>query len=251
MIALSPPVEDAGYQLLHVTRAPSTNEAALKAVAAGADRLWVIADEQLSGRGRQGRAWHSPPGNLYASLGLIDPCAAEHAPLLGFVAGLALAEAIRLFARNKVHLKWPNDCLLDGGKLAGILLEGTTRKDKTLGIAIGIGVNIAHRPEHIGQKTAQLSQLAPILTPGDLFSALSARMAANLDLFDRGKGFAAIREGWLKHALPLGSPLRVRLEGGEKHGTFAGIAANGQLLLSVAGVVETLMIGDVFLGTPA
>lgn len=246
---LSQTAVTAGFQLLHVSRAESTNVAALRAVEAGVDRFWVVADEQTAGRGRHGRTWQSPPGNLYASVGLNAPCAPATTPLLGFVAGLSLAEAILALAPDlagALHLKWPNDCQLDGAKLVGILLEGTSLPGGKTGVAIGIGVNIAHFPEGLDQRATALAQHSDGIDPASLFEALSTRLADNLALFDAGNGFAAIREGWLRHALPLGTRLRVRLPSGERHGAFAGLDETGHLLLETNGVTETVMVGDVF-----
>ncbi len=260
-VALSTRAEAQGFQLLHVTRVESTNEAALRAVIAGADRLWVVADEQTVGRGRHGRTWASPPGNLYASLGLNAPAPPAFTPLLGFVAGLSLVEAILVLApalRPVLHLKWPNDCLLDGAKLAGILLEGTSLvggkglvdgkglASAATGVAIGIGVNIAHFPEGLDQRATALCHHMHAINPAMLFAVLSERVAENLALFDAGAGFGAIRERWLHHALPLGTALRVRLPSGERHGRFSGIDPAGHLLLETNGAVETVMVGDVF-----
>lgn len=246
---LSTAAEAAGFQLLHVTRAESTNAAALKAVQAGADRFWVVADEQTAGRGRHGRAWASPPGNLYASLGLLAPCPPAFSPLLGFVAGLSLAEAVTGLSpalKGALQLKWPNDCQIDGAKCAGILLEGTSLPGGKTGIAIGMGVNVAHFPAGLDQRATALSAHMRAVDTVILFEALSARIAANLGLFDRGAGFEAIRQRWLAHALPEGTRLRVRLPTGEKQGAFAGLDPTGHLLLETNGTTETIMVGDVF-----
>lgn len=246
---LSDSAVEAGFQLLHVTRAESTNEAALKAVVHGADRFWFVADEQTMGRGRHGRSWASPPGNLYASLGLKSPAKPAMVPLIGFVAGLSLAEAILTLApglKPVLHLKWPNDCLITGAKVAGILLEGSTMPGGASALVIGMGVNVAHAPEGLERQATALNAHARGLDLAALFTTLSARMAANLTLFDGGNGFDAIRERWLDHAMPVGSPIRVRLPAGEKHGSFAGIDANGHLKLETGSGIETLMVGDVF-----
>lgn len=247
---LSAEARTAGFQLLHVTRAESTNEAALRAVQAGVDRFWVVADEQTKGRGRHGRDWASPPGNLYASLGLMAPCPSALAPLLGFVAGLSLVEAILMLAPAlgpALRLKWPNDCLINGAKLAGILLEGTSLPDGKTAIAIGVGVNVAHVPQGLDRQASALCEHRREATPAEMFEALSARMAKNLALFDRGAGFDAIREAWTSHALPLGTALQVKLPSGERRGRFAGIDQAGHLLLEIdGGARETIMVGDVF-----
>jgi BirA family biotin operon repressor/biotin-[acetyl-CoA-carboxylase] ligase len=237
----------AGFTLLHVDEADSTNEAALRAAELGANRFWVVADLQRAGRGRHGRGWVSPKGNLHASLALRDACPAAKAPLLGFVAGLSLAEAILSLApalAALLRLKWPNDGLVGGAKLAGILLEGMAGP-KGQALAIGIGVNVLAAPESLDQEATALARHAADITHDALFAALSARMAANLALFDRGAGFPAIRAGWLAHALPIGAPMRVRLPTGERRGEFAGIGPDGELLLRTMDGLETIIAGDV------
>lgn len=248
-IALSREAAEAGFQLLQVTRAESTNEAALKAVLAGADRFWLVAEEQTMGRGRHGRTWASPRGNLYASLGLASPCPAAKAPLLGFVAGLSLAEAIVSLApalKPVVQLKWPNDCLVAGEKCVGILLEGSNGPDGRRAVVIGMGVNVLVAPEGLDQPVTALGRHSRAFTVEGLFERLSARIAANLALFAGGAGFAAIRERWLGYAIAVDSPVRVKLPAGEITGVFAGIDGDGQLLVSRDGKVETIMVGDVF-----
>lgn len=248
-VALSPEAEEAGFQLLAVTRVETTNEAALKAVLAGADRFWLAAEEQTMGRGRHGRTWASPRGNLYASLGLANPCPAAKAPLLGFVAGLSLAEAIVSLApalKPVVRLKWPNDCLVAGEKCVGILLEGSNGPDGRRAVVIGMGVNVLAAPEGLDQPVTALGRHSRAFTVAGLFERLSERMAANLAVFAEGTGFASIRERWLAHAIPTGSPVRVKLPSGEITGTFAGIDSDGQLLVAREGRTETVMVGDVF-----
>lgn len=247
---LSPQALAAGFSLEHVASIGSTSTAALAAVSAGHNRHWVVADAQTSGRGRHGRVWASPPGNLYASLGLKSPCPPSLAPRLGFVAGLSLMEAILVLApglAGRARLKWPNDCLLMDAKCAGILIEGAIAPNGVQHLAIGIGVNVLHSPNDIGRSAAALAQHAGEFTPAALFAALSARMAHNLALFADGTGFARIRRLWLAHALPIGERLTVRPPQGEHSGIFAGIDEAGHLLLGTDHGVETIMVGDVFL----
>ncbi|MCA0401117.1 MAG: biotin--[acetyl-CoA-carboxylase] ligase [Proteobacteria bacterium] len=249
MPVLSTEAENAGFKLLHVTRAESTNEAALAALKAGADRLWIVADEQSAGRGRQGRSWSSPKGNLYASLALVAPCPPDKAPLLGFVTGLSHAEAFLSLIpvlRGRLHLKWPNDCLIDGAKCTGILLEGTNLVGGGTGIAIGMGTNIAHKPEGLDRPVTALHLFDESLTPARVFERLSARFAHNLALFDEGRGFGEIRRLWLSHALPLGTRLSVKPPGGTIEGRFAGMDEAGCLLVETDSGLETVLAGDVF-----
>lgn len=247
-LLIGPAASAAGFSLFHQAETGSTNADAMTALARGEDRLWVVADRQSAGRGRQGRGWVSPKGNLYASVALVAPCAPRFSPLLGFVAGLSLAEAIIGIVpalRPVLHLKWPNDALIAGVKCAGILLEGTNLPGGRNGVVIGIGVNVAHRPEGVDQAATALAEHGRI-DRDRLFVALADRFSANLALFDQGAGFSAIRSAWLAHALPIGTPLRVRPPQGEKHGRFAGIDTEGALLLETESGIETLLVGDVF-----
>ena len=249
---LSPRTEAAGYRLLAVDTAESTNAAALAAVRHGADRLWITAGEQTRGRGRHGRDWASPPGNLYASLGLSLPARAPFAPKLGFVAGVSLAEAIRMTApasATHLALKWPNDALVGGRKLAGILLEGQSIDADRMAIAIGIGVNVAAFPPELADKAVALTEADPAASAGDLFLALADRMAINLGAFGpEGEGFPAIREAWLRYALAPGERLRIRLPAEEIHGTFAGLDSDGHLEIDTELGRRIVLAGDVFLG---
>ena len=121
------------------------DEARALALQGQATPLWLVADEQSGGRGRHGRSWVSPPGNLYATLLLPEPCAPAVAPELGFVAGTALHAAVSLLiglGPPRLALKWPNDLLLDGAKTAGLLLEGLHVGGRFI-VLIGFGVNIS------------------------------------------------------------------------------------------------------------
>ena len=238
-----------GFSLLALEETGSTNADALKALEAGQDRLFIVAHRQSGGRGRHGRPWSSPPGNLYMSLALAAPCPTASSPLLGFVAGVSLAEAVLALApglKPVVHLKWPNDLLLSGAKLAGLLLEGTSLSGGRTGIAIGIGVNVAARPEGVDQQAAVLAEHARAADSCGLFAKLAECLSVNLALFDSARGFDAIRSRWLELAMPRGTSLRVKLPSGEERGIFAGLDGNGHLLLEVAGAIKSVMVGDVF-----
>lgn len=247
--ALPVSVEAEGFSIEAKAETGSTNADALAALGAGADRLFIVAGHQRGGRGRHGRPWQSPPGNLYMSLALKDPCPAALAPLLGFVAGVSLAEAVLTLApglRPVLHLKWPNDLLLGPAKLSGLLLEGTSLPGGGQGVVIGIGVNVAGRPEGVDQAAAVLKDHARSVTATSLFAVLAGRLVVNLALFDGGRGFGALRTAWLGHALPLGTPIRVKLPSGEQNGTFAGLDEQGQLLLQSGDHTLRVMVGDVF-----
>lgn len=254
MIAASPPALPepalkAGFSLEHHAEIGSTNTAAKAALARGADRLWIVADCQIAGRGRHERDWASPPGNLHATLALRAPCTVSSMPLLGFVAGVALAGAVHQLApalASRARLKWPNDLLIDGVKASGILLEAQQDDRGDTGIVIGIGVNVAHVPEGLDQPATALAAHAAHITRDSLFAALAERFVSALTVFDGGDGFAEIRALWLDHALQPGHPIRVRLPQGTREGRFAGIDTRGALLIDTEQGRQTLLVGDVF-----
>ncbi len=199
--------------------------------------VWITAQQQTAGRGRRGRTWVSPPGNLYASLLLPDPCAAALAPQLSFVAALALHHAVSEAApalRGRLMLKWPNDLLLDDGKLAGILVEGETLADGAFTAVIGMGVNCAHHPEGLPYRATSLAAAGAPVESRALLEVLARALSARIAGWDRGAAFAAIREQWLARAWRFGEDVRLRTPE-EASGRFAGIDQDGRLLIDVAG----------------
>lgn len=241
-----------GFQVLTFETIGSTNDTAMALAREGRpDRCWLVARAQTSGRGRHGRTWASPPGNLYASLLLVDAVPIELAPQLGFVAGVALARALRaLVAENaRLKLKWPNDILFDGAKLGGILLEGTALPEGHFASIIGIGVNCSSYPRDLTYPATALAETsAAHAAPQDLFLALSAEVAHWLDVFAGGKEFAAIRREWLSLATGVGAPIKVSTPTRHLEGRFQTIDATGRLILENEGGVVAIEAGDVILG---
>jgi len=226
----------------------STNAQALRLARAGErGPLWIVAKEQSAGRGRRGRAWISPGGNLYATLMLTDPAPATAAPQLGFVASLALHDAAVATApalASRLALKWPNDLLCAGRKIAGILIEG---EGEPVVVAVGIGVNCRRHPDATELPATDFATEGIEVEAATLFDHLAAAMQARLTLWNRGAGFAGIRAGWLSRALGLGQAIRVRLADRETTGCFETIDDAGRLVLRAAnGEVEAVAAGDVF-----
>jgi BirA family transcriptional regulator, biotin operon repressor / biotin---[acetyl-CoA-carboxylase] ligase len=226
----------------------STNAEALRLAKAGErGPLWIVAKEQSRGRGRRGRAWISPVGNLYTTLMLIDPAPAAVAPQLGFVAALALHDAAVAAApalTSRLALKWPNDLLCAGRKIAGILIEG---EGAPVVVAIGIGVNCCHHPDATELPATDFAAEGVEVGAAMLFDHLTVAMQARLALWNRGAGFAGVRAVWLSRALGLGQPIRVRLAERETTGCFETIDDAGRLVLRTAsGEAEAVAAGDVF-----
>ena len=247
---LHPDARAAGVRLsAHETVASTNAEALARARAGEGGPLWITAARQTAGRGRRGNVWASEPGNLYASLLLTDAAPAAHLPELCFVVALAVRDAGCAVApelASRLKLKWPNDLLLDGAKLAGILIEAETVGGRTA-TAIGIGVNCAHHPADLAYPATSLAARGAAVMPAELMSALSRSMVARLAQWDRGSGFAAIRAEWLIHAAGIGGDIHVRLADRELTGTFETLDRMGRLMLRLpAGKLEAITVGEVF-----
>lgn len=239
-----------GVSLISFDTLGSTNAEALSRARAGArGPLWITAARQTAGRGRRGNAWTSEPGNLYASLLLTDAAPPAHLPELCFVVALAVRDAVRMVApliAAKLKLKWPNDLLLDGAKLAGILIEAESVGGATVTVA-GIGVNCTHHPRDTGYPATALAAHGVAVTPGELFAELSGTMLTRLAQWDRGAGFPAIRAEWLSHAAGIGGDIVVRLPDRELSGKFESLDQMGRLMLRLpAGQLEAIAAGEIF-----
>lgn len=228
---------------------PSTNDRAIALAEAGA-APWtaVLAETQTAGRGRQGRRWLSSPGNLHLSV-VLD---AEAAPprALGLLVGVAAAEAVAgwLPTPPGLALKWPNDLMVEGRKLGGVLVEAGSRPDGSPWAVAGIGINLVAHPE-ADRPTVSLAALGlrpP--APDALAAAILERLAAWTARTRRG-GLAGVLAAWQRHAHPPGTPLAVRLPNGPLHGRYAGLAADGSLMLALDdGSLRCVVAGDVSVG---
>jgi BirA family biotin operon repressor/biotin-[acetyl-CoA-carboxylase] ligase len=248
---LDPSAAASGVALIAYESVGSTNAEALARARAGErGPLWITAGRQTAGRGRRGRSFVSEPGNLFASLLLTDPSPTDRAAELSFVAALALHDAICHIApmlAARLELKWPNDLLCDGGKLAGILVEGESGSGRPLAVVIGIGVNCAHHPDGLSYRATSLAACNVTVTPQTLFAALSRFMVHRLAEWDRGAGFEHTRRTWLALAVGVGEFVLVRLPETELTGRFETLDAAGRLVLRRDdGRVELVTAGDMF-----
>ncbi|MGA8769200.1 MAG: biotin--[acetyl-CoA-carboxylase] ligase [Rhodomicrobium sp.] len=241
----------ADIPILRFESLDSTNEEALRRVAARERTpFWIVADEQTRGRGRCGRQWHSPAGNLYTTLAIETGVTAAVATQLSLVAGLSVHEAVAGHLPSAQHtrlrLKWPNDVMLGAAKLAGILLESVaSQKGKGLAVILGMGVNVSHAPPETERAVASLGLEASAVP--QVFAALAAALSEWLGRWDEGRGFPAIREAWLGRALALNESISVNLNGSAIRGRFRGVDAAGALQLETKpGVVITVTAGDIY-----
>jgi BirA family biotin operon repressor/biotin-[acetyl-CoA-carboxylase] ligase len=232
-----------GYGLIRHAELDSTSSEARRLAEAGEQRpVWIIAEHQTAGRGRRGRAWETATGNLAATLLLRPDAPPAIIGQLSFAAALAVAETAMHFAPGAaITVKWPNDVLAQGRKLAGILLEAGDGW-----LAIGIGINLARFPEGTEFPATSLAQLGIAPPSSDAaLTVLAARLAHWYDVWMQD-GFEPLRAAWLTRAQGLGGAIRARLPHETRTGVFEGIDAAGALLLNDQGQVRVIAAAEVF-----
>ena len=225
----------------------STSDALIeRAIAGETDRTALLARRQSKGRGRRGRRWEGPVGNLALSVLLRPRWRSGEVGQAVFVAGLAMGEALQgsVTDGRRLMLKWPNDVLLDGDKLGGILVESALDETGLLDwLVIGFGANLARAPELADRRAACLAECAEPLPAAE---AVGRAVVERLDhWFARLErdGFGAVRAAWMERAHAAGTPVVVS----GCHGRFAGLSEAGHLLLDVGDGVEVFSAGDVVL----
>lgn len=236
----------AGYRLHSFESLDSTNEEALRRIADGAgegDVIWAA--RQTGGRGRPGRMWYSPPGNLYVTFVVAVP-PDRAVGQLAFVTAVAAGEAVGplLASPALLRYKWPNDLMLDGRKLGGILIEASPRGRTDL-VAVGLGLNVDSGPP--GLPAACLEAAGVSAGVPDILSAVCRTFDVWCGVW-RHDGFAPVRERWLAAAYGVGYRLEVRFpDGATVDGTFRGIDPGGALVLQRPdGKTEPIPTGEVF-----
>ena len=241
-----------GYQKRVFSSVDSTLDEARRIAGTLAGPTWILALAQTAARGRRGRIWHMPAGNFAATLVLAED-QPERAAMRSFVAALALCEAcVALTGRDAdFELKWPNDVLLRGGKLAGILLESSGFGAKLTHFAIGIGVNLMSAPEVSEVETGAtrpvslLSEAGVKVTPEEFLDLLAPAYAYYENQFTT-YGFEPIRTAWLGCAARLGEVITARTTRESHVGTFETVDAAGNLVLSTAKSRMAIPAADVF-----
>ena len=240
-------------------------------MASDAGKIWYAALQQTEGRGRRGRAWESPYGNLAASLMIVPDAPSNSLAGLGFVAGVALNAALaRLMpatairsgldgadgvsdgGRARIALKWPNDVLADGAKLAGILLEAQKRPDGRTAIVIGIGVNVVAAPQGLPYPATSLANLGAPFDALSVFEALAESWVECYQTWNNGTGTTQIIRRWRESAAGIGAEVAVQRGDGVLRGIFETIDDAGHLIVrDDEGHRIAITAGDVHFGTTA
>jgi len=234
----------------------SNDEAKRRAEAGAPEGTLIWAGEQTAGRGRRGRAWSSPPGNLYLSLVVRPDVDMASAAQLGFVCAIALGEAVAALlpeGARRIRYKWPNDLLVDGAKVSGILLEAGPMRELSGGgqgpefVVSGIGVNIVSAPTDTPYRATDLQSAGVAgLTPPLLLERFAVRFVAGYRIW-RDEGFARVRGSWLAAGHAAGDRLSIRVAENETlDGRFVDLDPDGALLLDLAsGERRRISAGDV------
>lgn len=228
----------------------STNDEAKRRATAGAPAgTFITAARQVQGRGRQGRTWISPVGNAYMSLVLRPEKPAGEAAQVSFVAALAVADTAAEFLPTSadIRLKWPNDVLVRGRKLSGILLESAPgTRGRLAWLVLGVGINVTRRPDTPGLGTSLVDEGAIGLD----VPAVMASYARNIDRWLAAwttRGFAPLREAWLARARGLGETIEARLTAATLTGRFSGLDETGALILDLpSGDRRVIPGGEIF-----
>ncbi len=213
----------------------STNLEARRRVEAGErGPFWIVSVKQTAGKGRLGRNWVSNPGNFYGTLLWPTVALPSAFSQVSFVAALAVHQTASEFVDPKrIILKWPNDCLVDGAKVCGVLCEGVSAS----ALAIGIGINIAHVPDDLPYPASRLDTA----TVESVFESLQLHLLNGLNTWSDGQGFERIRQDWTACCPHIGKAVTV--DG--TAGVFEGLGQDGALQLRLAGgILKQIYAGD-------
>jgi len=246
----------AGVDRVVLEETTSTMDEARRLAAQVAGPTWIMARRQTAAHGRRGRPWASPEGNFAATLLLRPDLDPGRAALHSFLAANALRLTLAMcVAPDRLALKWPNDVLLDGAKVAGILLESGGRAGRVDWLAVGIGVNLQQAPD---PGTLDPGAVSPISVAGaggsphsldDMLFWLASHYADQMRLFAE-QGFDPIRRLWLRHAARLGKQVTARLPNATRSGTFETVDEDGYLVLTTPTGQERIAAADIFFGAP-
>src|SRR3954468_17492538 len=263
-LALGPRATAAGYRLIAFDQAGSTNAEAMAHARQGErGPTWFVTTEQTAGRGRRQRAWIAPRGNLASSVLEVMDVSPAVAATMGFAFGLAHESALQRVSveanlrlagsdQLKYLLKWPNDILVRGQKLCGLLVAAEAITDGGLAVVAGIGTNIVAAPEGTPTPAISLGALGVHVGAEELFAALSDAWVEFRGIWDNGRGFAEIRKLWLERAAGLGERGAIHTGGMTLGGIFDTIDDTGCLIVRTAeGRRVPVAAGEVFFGTAA
>jgi BirA family biotin operon repressor/biotin-[acetyl-CoA-carboxylase] ligase len=233
----------------HDALASTSDSCILRAKAGEPEGLAVLALRQTAGRGSRGRQWEAPPGNLNLSVLLRPALPMAQSSIFALLTGVAVADALTAFLPPDIApvLKWPNDVLLGGGKLAGILIDAAPKGFAADWLVIGIGVNLASAPAFSHRQTTTLARYGGQATPAEAAGMVLHYLGFWRDIFEHS-GPAPIIDAWQQRGHPIGTELQLTGADAPISGRFAGLSATGELLLNVGSRIERFSTGEILLG---
>lgn len=248
-VAREMPLDPTGWTVHRLGSVSSTMTPARDAARTGeADRTVFVAREQIGGHGRHGRSWSSPPGNLYFTAVLCPDLPARRAGECSLLMSVVLADALAaLIPGAELRLKWPNDVLLSGGKVAGLLPEAVIDAGALKALLLGIGVNVGHKPDLPDRATSRLADyVAEDLNLDDLLTRILRTLDRWCDVWLDDDGFSRVRDAWLALGPAIGSPVSVKLGDNRIDGAFQGLGDDGALrILEPDGTQRRILAGEV------
>ncbi len=233
----------------HDALASTSDDCIRRAKSGEAEGLAILALRQTAGRGSRGRQWEAPEGNLNLSILLRPKLPMAQFSVFPLLAGIAVADAVSAFlpADTAPVLKWPNDLLLGGAKLAGILIDAAPGNEASGWLVIGIGINLISAPQLANRRTTTLGQFGGQAKPLE-----AARMVLNylghwLDILEHS-GLSPIIDAWQQRGHAIGTQLHLTGVDADVSGRFAGLSPSGELLLNVGNRIERFQTGEILLG---
>jgi BirA family biotin operon repressor/biotin-[acetyl-CoA-carboxylase] ligase len=240
------------FKIISFDSIDSTNEEAKRRIKSGdiSDRVLITSKVQTSGKGRYSKGWVSADGNMFATIVIRINNSLNEAALYSFVTAISEGEAIKDFINDDitVQYKWPNDVMLDGKKLSGILLETLKDSNGCNWLIIGTGVNINNQPEDIDKQVTSLMKYSLEAVSVESFLAKFIQHFQTQEKLWKNEGFAFIRSAWLESAYRLGDEITVNLKNKVLKGKFEGISHSGELEVLVDGEKLLICGGEVFFG---
>ena len=229
-------------EIIELNEIDSTNDELRRLAEKGAKHFTVVtAKKQTRGKGRYSRMWESPDGNLFLSI-LIRKPDMETAHQLSFVSAMAVLETVQtLLSNHEISVKWPNDVLVNGKKIAGILLESSTSHNKIDYIIIGFGVNVKKSPDY----ATNMRELGYKGSFGQVKDTLIKEFKKFYEMW-QDENFGRISELWLRNAAYLGEKITVNLPDSSLTGIFRGLTATGELRLETVDGEKIISSGDVY-----
>jgi BirA family biotin operon repressor/biotin-[acetyl-CoA-carboxylase] ligase len=240
-----------GHRILHYFKTDSTNTVAMALASKGAEHgTVVVAEEQTAGRGRLGRVWHSEKSTgIYVSVILRPPLAPSAAPMLTLMAGVAVHEAVRIAAGVTADIRWPNDVLVGGKKVCGILTEMSAELDRLHAVVLGIGINVNHRemPDELKAIATSLRmETGKTVSRALVLVTLLKELEKHYQTFLREGGQAVAARWTAASTFAEGKPVRVLTGTGEYQAVTAGLDLRGALRVRRGdGREETLVAGEI------